>query len=68
VIEINMHETVITNLSDNYLKRKLKDLPVEGFIGKSAVTLVASTEEVLRLIKLVALLQLVSISDENIGV
>lgn len=43
------------------------DLPVEGYMGGSIVTCVSIAEEVVTLIKLVTLLQLVSLSDEKIG-
>jgi hypothetical protein len=40
---------------------------VEGYMGGSIVTCVSIAEEVVTLIKLVTLLQLVSLSDEKIG-
>lgn len=42
-------------------------LPVKVLVEKSIVASLSSAEEVLRLNKLVALLQFVSLSDETIG-
>lgn len=52
---------------NNLITKVTEDLPVEGYMRESIVTWVSTAEEVVRPIKLVALLKLVSLSNKRVG-